>query len=123
MFSDTEFEIALKKTRKDHPLISDALAESVMKKFVLRWESNRSKALYERVGFGQLIRLTLNELCINGKDNRQKYAALIGHYYSAHAAYVKARQKESGQVQQKPKPLQTPIGVIQSNNGQFAWQL
>ena len=72
MFSDREFKVALEKTRQDHPRISDALAESVMKKFVLRWESNRSKASYERVGFGQLIRLTLNELCINGKDNRQK---------------------------------------------------
>lgn len=123
MYSDTKFEAALSKACQDHPTISDALAESVMKKFVLRWESNRNKALYERESFGQLIRLTLNEMQISGKDKRQMYSALIGHYYSAHAAYAKARQKAFGQVQQKPRPTNVPFGVTCGHNGQLAWQL
>lgn len=123
MYSDREFKAALKEARNNHPTISAALAESVMKKFVQRWESNRNKPPFERENFGQLIRFTLNEMSVSGRDNRQMYAALIGHYYTTHAAYAKARQEASGSVKREPRPTKAHVGVICGNNGQFSWQL
>lgn len=123
MFSHREFEAALQKARNDHPNISDALGESIMKKFVERWENNRSKPKFEQVTFGELIRLTLNELHISGKNNRQMYAAVVGHYYSSHTTYSKARKKASEPPKTKAQPARKPFGVIIAQNGQLSWQL
>lgn len=120
MFSFREFQTALQKARNAHPNISDELSESVMKKFVERWENNRSKPKHERENFGELIRFTLNELCISGKNKRQMYAAMIGHYYSAHAAYRKSKKNQTDSV----KPVvKKPYGVTRASNGQLSWQL
>lgn len=123
MSFEDEFKIAFDKTEETHRNISHALGLSVLKKFIERWEHNKNKSRFQQESFGQLIRLTLNEMKVNGKANRQMYSALIGHYYSAHAAYVKARQKESGQIKQKPQLAKAPFGVICGNNGQLSWQL
>ncbi len=122
MYSHTEFEAAFSKARTAHPDISYALSESVMKKFVERWESNRAKAKWEQVRFGELIRFTLNELKMSGKSQRQMYAALIGHYYSRHAAYAN-RRKAPRKPASKAVPVLPPIKIIFADNGQAAWQL
>lgn len=123
MYSHTEFEVALRKTREAHPTISYALGETVMKKFVERWESNRAKAKWEQVNFGELIRLTLNELSVSPKSNRQMYSALIGHYYSRHAAYANRRKASAGKPTPRKQSTLPPIQVIITDNGQAAWQL
>jgi hypothetical protein len=119
MYSHTEFEVAIRKTREAHPTVSYALGETVMKKFVERWESNRAKAKWEQVNFGELIRLTLNELKISPKSNRQMYSALIGHYYTRHATYANRRKAQAPKKKRAP----SPIAVVFADNGQAAWQL
>ena len=123
MFSSKEFDVALEKARINHQNISKALGESVMKKFIQRWESNRSKPEYQQETFKSLIRLTLNEMSVSGKTTRKMYASLIGHYYNPHAAHVKAQRKKSGQVKQKPQTIKTPIGVTMGFNGQLSWNI
>jgi hypothetical protein len=118
-----QFTTALNKAKDSHPNISHALALSVMKKFIERWELDKKKPTFRREGFGQLIRLTLNEMQVSVKADRQMYSALIGHYFSAHGAYAKARQRKSGRVPQKPQPTKVPFGVTMSANGQLAWQI
>lgn len=123
MFSSEEFEVAFEKARDNHPSISKALGESVIKKFMQRWESNQSKDKFQRQRFPELIRLTLNEMSVSGKANRKMYASLIGHYYNPHAVLVKAQRKKSGQVKQKPQTIKTPIGVTMGFNGQLSWNI
>ena len=122
-YSSLEFDKAFLKARENHPTISRALGETVMKKFIERWENDRSKPSCMREGFGPLIRLTLNELKISGKPTRQIYAALMGHYYGRHAVYVNARRSKTPRL---PKPAVTqaqPYATTTTSNGQLAWQL
>jgi len=123
MYSKSEFEVAFAKTKANHPTISQALGESVLKKFIERWENNREKPSYAREGFGQLIRFTLNELHVAGKRTRQMYSALIGHYYSKHAAYVVRRKPPAKELPSVPKPSFVPIGIITGPKGQLAWKI
>jgi hypothetical protein len=123
MFSYNEFDRAFEKARNNHPMISRALGETVLKKFEERWENERYKEPFMREGFAPLMRLTLNELNVSGKAIRQMYAALIGFYYNPHAAYAKKRKSACA-----TRPINKPVlaKVFQTRveaTGQVAWQL
>jgi hypothetical protein len=122
MFSQVEFDAAFEKARNNHPTISRALGESVMKKFIERWESDKRKPDYARDGFGQLMRFTLNELKVSGKATRQMYSALIGFYYSRHAAYVNRRPQKTPLPTRAAAVAKAVTTVIEAN-GQLGWQL
>ena len=122
-YSSLEFDKAFLKARENHPTISRALGETVMKKFVERWENDRSKPSCMREGFGPLIRLTLNELKISGKPTRQIYAALVGHYYGRHAVYVNARRSKTPRLSKPAVARAQPYATSIGTNGQLAWQL
>ena len=122
-YSSLEFDTAFLKARKNHPTISRALGETVMKKFVERWENDRSKPSCMREGFGPLIRLTLNELKISGKPTRQIYAALVGHYYGRRAVYVNARRSKTPRLSKPAVARAQPYATSIGTDGQLAWQL
>jgi hypothetical protein len=122
MFSLAEFQIALARTKVDHPQISPELSEIVMRKYVQRWEVNREKSTYERTNFGELIRFTLNELNVGGKATRQMYSALIGHYYTRHASYVNKKHAAIRKTVVK-KTAQLPYETLSEKNGQLGWKI
>jgi hypothetical protein len=123
-FESREFDTAFNKAKCAHPTISCSLGETVMRKFIERWESNKQKASFAQVMFGELIRFTLNELNIAGKSKRQMYAALIGHYYKPHATYTQQRRtKCESPGPAKQSPPRAPVGILTETSGQLAWKL
>ena len=122
MFSRSEFDTAFAKTQRNHPTVSRALGESVMKKFVERWEGNKQKPSYAQETFKELIRLTLNEMKI-GKPARQMYAALIGFYYTQHAAHANRRKAGTKATAGVPQKITRPIATVMEDGGQIAWRI
>ena len=122
MFSQTEFQTAFRKTADAHRDVSRDLGETVMKKFIERWEINRSKREDLRTNFRDLIRLTLNELNI-APPKRQMYSALIGHYYTQHAQYAKQRRSGVKRPTVKKQPMRLPFGTRAEVSGQLAWEI
>jgi hypothetical protein len=125
LFSYPEFKVAFKKAQANHPTISEALGEAVMKNFVERWENNQAKHKTLRLLFHEIIRLSLNELKIKPND-RQMYSALIGFYYSSHAVYVnqrKARTPKTATPRKKAIRTSAPVNIVTDGKGQLAWEI